>query len=329
MLPNNETLLDVQHLRMCYPVYKGVLRKKVAEVKAVDGVSLQVGKGETLGIVGESGSGKTTVAKCISRLLVPTAGRILFEEADLCQIDGQQLRNVRKHMQMIFQDPYTSLNPLMKVGNIIVEPLRVLGILKDRNRLKEEAERALAAVKLNLNKLGRYPHELSGGQRQRVAIARALVLKPSLVICDEPVSALDVFTQSQIIDVLLELQEKFSLSYLFISHDIAAVRFMSDRIAVMYLGHILESAEGQELCAKPLHPYTQALISAIPVSDPSLEKSRQRIVVQGDVGSPRNPPQGCRFNPRCRQRKPGKCDREEPREIDTGGRHFVRCHLYS
>lgn len=329
MLPNIEDLLDVQHLRMCYPVYKGVLRKKVAEVKAVDGVSLQVGKGETVGIVGESGSGKTTVAKCIVRLVVPTAGRILFGDADLCQIDGKQLRYVRKHMQMIFQDPYTSLDPLVKVGNIIVEPLRVLGILMDRNRLKEEAEHALEAVKLNFNKLGRYPHELSGGQRQRVAIARALVLKPSLVICDEPVSALDVFTQSQIIDLLLELQEKFSLSYLFISHDIAAVRFMSDRIAVMYLGHIVESAEGQDLCANPLHPYTQALISAVPISDPSLEKSRQRIVLQGEVASPRNPPPGCKFNPRCRQRKPGKCDREEPNEIDTGGGHFVRCHQYS
>ncbi len=329
MLTSNEALLDVQDLRMYYPIYKGVMRKKVAEVKAVDGVSLQVGKGETVGIVGESGSGKTTVAKCIVRLVVPTAGRILFGDADLCQIDGKQLRYVRKHMQMIFQDPYTSLDPLMKVGDIVVEPLRVLGIPMDRKQLKAEAEQALEAVKLNPNKVGRYSHELSGGQRQRVAIARALVLRPSLVICDEPVSALDVFTQCQIVELLLELQEKFSLSYLFISHDIAAVRFMSDRIAVMYLGHLVESSEGQELCVNPLHPYTQALISAVPIANPHLESQRQRIVLQGEVASPLSPPPGCRFHPRCWQRKPGKCDREAPREIDTGGRHFVRCHLYS
>ncbi len=329
MLPNNETLLDIQDLRMYYPVYQGVFQKKVAEVKAVDGVSLQVGKGETIGIVGESGSGKTTVAKCIVRLLAPTAGTILFEGANLCQINGEQLRYARKHLQMIFQDPYTSLNPLMKVGDIVVEPLKVLGITRDRKQLKAEAELSLEAVRLNPDVAGRYPHELSGGQRQRVAIARALVLKPSLVICDEPVSALDVFTQSQIIEVLLELQEKFSLSYVFISHDVAAVRFMSDRIAVMYLGQLIESAEGQELCTNPLHPYTQALISAIPIANPHLERSRQRIVLKGEVASPLNPPRGCRFHPRCRDRKPDICHREEPREIDSGSRHFVRCHQYS
>ncbi len=329
MLSSNEVLLDVQDLRMYYPVYKGVLRKKVADIRAVEKVSLKVGKGETLGIVGESGSGKSTIAKCITRLLVPTAGRILFKGVDLCQINGEPLRHVREHLQMIFQDPYTSLNPLMKVGDIVVEPLRILGNLTDRKRLKAEARRALEAVKLNPDKVERYPHELSGGQRQRIAIARALVLKPSLVICDEPVSALDVFTQCQVTELLLELQEEFSLSYVFISHDVAAVRYMSNRITVMYLGHLIESAESEALCANPLHPYTQALISAIPVADPILESSRQRTVLQGEVGSPLNPPPGCKFNPRCWQRKPGLCDREEPREIDAGGGHFVCCHLYA
>ncbi len=329
MLPNNEALLDVQNLRMYYPVYRGILRRQVAAVKAVDGISFRVGKGETVGIVGESGSGKTTVANCIVRLLVPTAGRILFKGTDLCQIDGEQLRDVRKHMQIIFQDPYRSLNPFMKVGDIVVEPLRVLGILRDRKRLKEEAELSLEAVKLSPKMAGRYPHELSGGQRQRVAIARAIVLKPALVICDEPVSALDVFTQSRILDLLLELQEKFSLSYIFISHDVAAVRFVSDRIAVMYLSRIVESAEGKELCANPLHPYTQALISAIPIADPFQESLRQRIVLQGEAPSSLSSHPGCRFNHRCWQRKPGKCDQEEPGGIDIGDRHFVFCHQYS
>lgn len=328
-MTSNNTLLHVQDLRMYYPVFKGVLRKKVAEVKAVDGVSLQVSKGETLGLVGESGSGKSTVARCIVRLVVPTAGKILFDGTDLCQIGGERLRHYRKYIQMIFQDPYTSLDPLMKVGDIVVEPLLVLGILRDRKQLKAEAERALELVELNPNKVGRYPHELSGGQRQRVAIARALVLKPYLVICDEPVSALDVFTQSRIVELLLELQEKFSLSYLFISHDVAAVRFMSDRIAVMYLGKLVELAESQDLCAHPLHPYTQALISAVPVANPVVESSRQRIVLPGEVPSPLNPPPGCKFNPRCKHRKPGTCDQEEPREIDAGGGHLVRCHLYA
>ena len=327
--PHDEALLDVQHLRMCYPVYEGILRKKVAEVKAVDGVSLRVGKSETLGIVGESGSGKTTVARCIVRLVAPTAGRILLNGVDLCQVGAGQLRHMRRDVQMIFQDPYLSLTPFMKVGDIVVEPLRVQGIETDSKRLKAEAERSLELVRMNPDKAGRYPHELSGGQRQRIAIARALVLKPSLIICDEPVSALDVFTQSRILDILLELQEEFSLSYLFISHDVAAVRFVSDRIGVMYLGQLVELAESQELCAHPLHPYTQALVSAVPVADPLLEGSRQRIVVQGEIASPLHPPSGCRFHPRCWQRASERCDREEPEETDTGDGHFVRCHQYS
>ncbi|MBI4317226.1 MAG: ABC transporter ATP-binding protein [Chloroflexi bacterium] len=333
MLPNapppSEALLEVQHLKMHYPVYQGVFRRKVAEVKSVDGVSLRVGRSETLGIVGESGSGKTTVAKCIVRLLVPTAGRILFKGDDLCQVGESRLRHLRRHVQMIFQDPYLSLSPFMKVGDIVVEPLKVQGILRDSKRLKAEAERSLELVRLSPNKACRYPHELSGGQRQRIAIARALVLKPNLIICDEPISALDVFTQSKILDLLLELQEEFSLSYLFISHDVAAVRFVSDRIGVMYLGQLVELAESEELCANPLHPYTRALVSAVPFADPFLEISRQRIVVQGEIASPLHPPSGCRFHPRCWQRVPEKCDREEPQDVDTGGGHFVRCHQYS
>ncbi|MFC1970401.1 ABC transporter ATP-binding protein [Chloroflexota bacterium] len=327
-IAKNDIILQVQNLRMYYPLLKGIWHKKYADVKAVDGVSFSLRKGETLGLVGESGCGKTTVGKCIIRLLSPTDGVMDFRGVNLSNIDGEQLRHMRRNMQMVFQDPYSSLNPLMSVGNIISEPLKVQGMVTDKKGLRDQGAELLRLVQLEPIMIDRYPHELSGGQRQRVAIARALAIEPSLVVCDEAVSALDVSTQTQIIELLIDLQEKLSLTYIFISHDLAAVRHISDRIAVMYLGKLVELASSDDLCSNPLHPYTQALLSAVPIPDPFVERTRNRIILEGDVPSSINPPPGCRFHHRCWKFKKGICDINEPPITDAGNEHFVNCYDY-
>jgi oligopeptide/dipeptide ABC transporter ATP-binding protein len=324
-----EPLLVVEGLKLHYPVQAGLFRRSVASVKAVDDVSFSVNRGETVGIVGESGSGKTSVAKCVVRLVTPTAGKLTFDGVNLGTLEGNKLRWMRRHFQMIFQDPYASLTPHMKIETLIGEPLLVQGIIRKRNQLGSEVRRWLDLVGLRPDIASRYPHELSGGQRQRVSIARALAPNPMLVVCDEPLSALDTVTQGLIADLLLELQGEFSLSYLLISHDISVVKYMSHRINVMYLGQIVESGRSKDVSTMPLHPYTQALWSAVPSPNPSAEESRERIVLHGDIPSPVNVPSGCRFHPRCPKRIPGRCETEEPVVTDAGGGHLVRCHLYS
>jgi len=328
-MEQNGALLEVENLKLHYSVQQGLLRNMVGSVKAVDGVSFKVRTAETVGIVGESGSGKSTVAKCIMQLVAPTEGRIMFEGGDLAAVDGRRLRSLRKDFQMIFQDPYASLTPHMKVEDIIAEPLLVQGVQQDRKAAKVEVGRWLDMVSLRPEIADRYPHQLSGGQRQRVAIARALILHPKLVVCDEPLSALDAVTQELIAELLLKLQAELSLSYLLISHDIAVVRYMSDRINVMYLGQIVESAQSDDISDEPLHPYTQALWSAVPSPDPTVEATRERIILKGDIPSPLNLPTGCRFHPRCPKRIPGRCETEEPVDKEVRGGHFVRCHLYA
>jgi oligopeptide transport system ATP-binding protein len=296
----DNVLLEVKNLKMHFPVTSGILvQHTIGHIKAVDDVSFFVRRGETLGLVGESGCGKTTTGRCILQIYQPTAGTILFDDQDLCSMTGRELRAIRRQMQMIFQDPYGSLDPRMTAGDIIGEPLIVHGLSRNRREYQERVAELLSIVGLSAYMADRFPHEFSGGQRQRIGVARALAVNPQFIVCDEPVSALDVSIQAQIINLLEELQEKFDLTYLFIAHDLSVVRHISDRVAVMYMGHIVEIAERNEIYANPLHPYTKALLSAVPIPDPIIDAQRERILLTGEVPSPLNPPRGCVFHPRC------------------------------
>ena len=319
-----EILVEVQDLKVYFPVTAGLIfQRKVADVKAVDGVTFHIRRGETLGLVGESGCGKSTTGRAILQLYRPTAGTVKYDGRDLTQVKGGELRRYRRKMQMIFQDPYASLNPRMSVGSIIGEPLAIHGLARGKER-KERVQELLRVVGLNPYFANRYPHEFSGGQRQRIGIARALAVNPKLIICDEPVSALDVSIQAQVLNLLEELQKEFGLTYLFIAHDLSVVKHISDRIAVMYLGRIVEIADADTLFTNPQHPYTEALLSAVPIPDPAIR--RERIILPGDVPSPVNPPQGCRFHTRCLYAQES-CRIEDPPLLDVGGGHLVACPI--
>jgi oligopeptide transport system ATP-binding protein len=325
MSDNDEILLKVTDLKMHFPIYRGVFQRQVGAVHAVDGVSFDVKRGETLGLVGESGCGKSTTGRTILQLYKPTAGDIQFEGVDLVKLHGEDLRKMRRKIQMIFQDPYASLNPRMTVQQIVGEPLMVHNAAGGQE-IEERVKHLLDLVGLNPAFATRYPHEFSGGQRQRIGVARALALQPSFIICDEPISALDVSIQAQVVNLLEELQEQFNLTYLFIAHDLSMVRHISKRVAVMYLGVIVELAARDELYRAPLHPYTQALLSAVPIPDPVADATRKRTVLEGDVPSPVNPPSGCRFRTRCPIAEK-MCSESRPdfREVSPG--HFVACHM--
>ncbi|MFC2052346.1 ABC transporter ATP-binding protein, partial [Chloroflexota bacterium] len=318
-------LVQVENLYMYFPVLAGVMRKKIADVKAVDGISFYIKKGETLGLVGESGCGKTTTGRCILQLYKITGGKVSFDGQELTELSGNELRKVRRNMQLIFQDPYASLDPRMTAGNIIGEPILVHKLAKGKE-YKERVAELLSRVGLEPRMMDRYPHEFSGGQRQRIGIARALAVSPHLIVCDEPVSALDVSIQAQVITLLMRLREELNLTYLFIAHDLSVVRHISDRVCVMYLGKIMEVTRSDELYDNPLHPYTQALLSAVPIPDPEVDRKRKRILLTGDVPSPVNPPIGCHFHPRC-SRTIDICSEQEPELIDIGHEHWVACHL--
>ena len=323
-----EPLLHVENLKMHFPITKGIIfQRQVGAVKAVDGVSFDLYPGETLGLVGESGCGKSTTGRAILQLYRPTAGEVVFEGTDLTKIKGEQLRKMRRRMQMIFQDPYASLNPRMTVGSIVSEPLEVHGIGKNRKERQERVQELLKIVGLNPYFVNRYPHEFSGGQRQRIGVARALAVNPTFIVADEPISALDVSIQAQVINLMEDLQQDLGLTYLFIAHDLSVVRHISNRIAVMYLGKIVELADRDELYENPMHPYTQALLSAVPIPDPVIEHQRQRIILEGDVPSPINPPHGCNFNTRC-PRVMDICREKDPEFKDYGDGHYAACFLY-
>jgi peptide/nickel transport system ATP-binding protein len=322
----NGNLVELDDLKVYFPIKSGVvLDRHVGDVKAVDGVTLEIRRGETLGLVGESGSGKTTVGRAILRLYEPTAGRIVFDGQEITNLSESELRPLRRRMQMIFQDPYSSLNPRHSVGRMINEPMRVHGI-GGRRGAGARVRELLQTVGLPADAASRYPHEFSGGQRQRIGLARALALNPDFIVCDEPVSALDVSIQAQIINLLENLQREFELTYLFIAHDLAVVRHISDRIAVMYLGTIFEVSPAEELYDNPLHPYTISLLSAVPIPDPVVEQQREQILLAGDLPSPASPPAACRFHTRCPYVQPTRCTTEFPplRKLSDG--HLVACH---
>jgi len=320
-------LLEVENLKMYFPIEQGFFRKVVGHVKAVDGISLYIYEGETLGLVGESGCGKTTAGRCILRAYEPTTGKVMFrkngEMVDILKLPKKELKDLRRQMQIIFQDPFSSLNPRMTVMDIISEPLVVNGIAKG-DELKAQVRHLLEAVGLRAQHMNRYPYAFSGGQRQRIGIARALALRPKLIVCDEPVSALDVSIQAQTLNLLEDLQKDFGLTYLFIAHDLSVVEHISDRVAVMYLGNIVELAASDELYEKPRHPYTEALLSSVPTTDPDYKSNR--IVLEGDVPSPADPPSGCKFHPRCRFAK-DICSQEIPEWREISPDHWVACHL--
>jgi oligopeptide transport system ATP-binding protein len=319
-------LVQVRDLKMYFPIRRGLLQRHVGDVKAVDGLNFDIYSGETLGLVGESGCGKSTTGRAILQLYKPTDGAVDFLGKDLTKLRGEDLRKQRRQMQMIFQDPYASLNPRMTVGSIVSEPMEVHNIGTRSERL-ERVRELLKVVGLNPYFINRYPHEFSGGQRQRIGVARALAVNPSFIVCDEPISALDVSIQAQVINLLEDLQEQFKLTYLFIAHDLSVVRHISDRIAVMYLGKIMELAGRDELYANPMHPYTQALLSAVPIPDPVVEEKRKRIILEGDVPSPANPPKGCNFCTRC-PKAMDVCREQEPLFKDYGTGHYAACWLY-
>jgi oligopeptide/dipeptide ABC transporter ATP-binding protein len=321
---NPDALIEVKNLKMYFPVTKGLLRRKVAEVKAVDDVSFKIKKNETLGLVGESGCGKTTVGRCILRVYRPTAGQVVFDGQDIAEWPERKVRPLRPKMQLIFQDPYGSLDPRQSAGSIVGEPLRIHHLVRNSTEYQERVKELFRLAQLDPNMTDRVPHEFSGGQRQRIGIARALASEPEIIVCDEPISALDVSIQAQIMNLLGELKERLGLTYLFIAHDLSVVRHISDRVAVMYLGHIVEITGWEELYENPLHPYTKALLSAVPIPDPFVEEHRERIILKGDVPSPINPPSGCCFHPRC-ARAIKDCSEVVPslREIEPG--HEVAC----
>ena len=322
----NGSLVTVSNLKKYFPIIRGtIIQRHVGDVKAVDDVSFDIFKGETLGLVGESGCGKTTVGRTILRLYEPTAGEITFGGSDLAELTGGDLRRMRRKMQMIFQDPYASLNPRMTVGSIIAAPLEVHNIARGKEK-HDRVQELLQMVGLNPYFVNRYPHEFSGGQRQRIGIARALALNPDLIICDEPISSLDVSIQAQVVNLLEELQEQLGLTYLFIAHDLSMVRHISDRMAVMYLGKIVEVTDRDEIYLNPLHPYTQALMSAVPIPDPDIVETRQRIILEGDIPSPSDPPVGCNFNTRCPVAE-DICFKEEPEYLEVKAGHWTACHL--
>ena len=320
----SEKLLELKNVKKYFPVKAGVFRRTVDHVKAVDDVSFHIFKGETLGLVGESGCGKSTTGRTILRLLEATAGEIYFEGKNLLDLDKKELRDIRKDMQIIFQDPYASLNPRMTVADIVGEPLDIHNLVDNKKEKNERVLEILQTVGLDEDHMKRYPHEFSGGQRQRIGVARALAVDPKLIIADEPVSALDVSIQAQVINMMQELQDDFDLTYLFIAHDLSVVKHISDRIAVMYLGKIVEIAEKNELFENTLHPYTQSLLSAIPIADPTYDK--ERIILEGDVPSPVDPPSGCRFHPRC-PKAMDVCSEKEPEFKEYKDGHFSACHL--
>ena len=325
MSENNGNLLEVKGLKKYFPIHKGFTRRVVGNVHAVDDVSLSLAKGETLGLVGESGCGKSTLGRCIVRLLAPTSGEIVFEGRSTGQLGSRALRPLRREMQMIFQDPYASLNPRKRVGTIISDPMKIHGI-GDRNERKRKVEELLETVGLSPEHYNRFPHEFSGGQRQRIGVARALALQPKLIVADEPVSALDVSIQAQVLNLLENLQTQFDLTYLFIAHDLAVVRHISDRIAVMYLGVIVEVSPAEALYDNPLHPYTISLLSAVPIPDPDVEAKRETILLPGELPSPVNPPAACRFHTRCPYVQPTRCTTDVPELRKLGDGHFVSCH---
>ena len=325
MTSEAQPLLAVENLTKHFPIMRGVFRRQVGTVKAVDGLDFEIRERETLGLVGESGCGKSTAGRVILRLHAATTGRIVFRGIDITSLEGEALRRLRPRMQMIFQDPQDSLNPRMTVGSIIGEPLLEHGTVKTR-ALQDRVEELLDAVGLDPGFTNRYPHEFSGGQRQRIGVARALALNPEFIVCDEPIAALDVSIQAQVVNLLEELQDRLGLTYLFISHDLSMIRHIADRVAVMYLGKIVELATSDALYSEPLHPYTRALLSAVPIHDPELEARRERIILIGDVPSPADPPPGCRFSTRCPMAAP-ECSEREPqwRELRPG--HRVACHF--
>jgi len=318
-----DPLVEVQSLKTYFPIRKGLLQREVGHVHAVDDVTLSVSEGETLGLVGESGCGKSTLGRTIVRLLEPTEGSVIFEGRDISKLGRRKLRPLRREMQMVFQDPYASLNPRKRVGSIISTPLKIHGVAKSERR--QRVQELLETVGLSPEHYNRFPHEFSGGQRQRIGVARALALRPKLIVADEPVSALDVSIQSQMLNLLDDLQKELSLTYIFIAHDLGVVRHVSNRIAVMYLGKLVELAPADELYVRPIMPYTEALLSAVPIPDPDLSHQRQRIVLQGDVPSPINPPSGCRFHPRCRYMT-DICREVEPPLTSYGNGHIAACH---
>jgi oligopeptide transport system ATP-binding protein len=325
--PAATPMLQVKNLVKQFPIKGGLLQRVVDRVHAVDGVSFDLAAGETLGVVGESGCGKSTTGRCILRLIEPTAGEVWFEGRNVTAMGKEELRGVARDMQIIFQDPFASLNPRMTVGAIIGEGLVIHGLAKGSSEIESRVAELLSTVGLSPDHMRRYPHEFSGGQRQRIGIARALAVNPKLIVCDEAVSALDVSIQAQVINLLEDLQSQFGLTYIFIAHDLSVVEHISDRVAVMYLGRVVEIASAQELYTRPLHPYTEALLSAVPIPDPTIK--RKRIMLQGDVPSPIRPPSGCHFHTRCPIAKKGVCDVERPVLKESGNGHFVACHLRS
>lgn len=325
-MAEREVLVRVENLKKHFPITRGIVfQRQIGAIKAVDGISFNVYRGETLGLVGESGCGKSTTGRTVLQLYRPTAGNVYFEGESLVEMKGEQLRRQRRKMQMIFQDPYASLNPRMTVGSIVGEPLEVHSVAVGKER-QDRVQELLKLVGLNPYFINRYPHEFSGGQRQRIGVARALALNPTFIVCDEPISALDVSIQAQVVNLLEDLQDELGLTYLFIAHDLSMVRHISDRVAVMYLGKIVELTDRDTLYARPEHPYTQALLSAVPIPDPVVEEARKRIILEGEVPSPANPPVGCHFNTRC-PKVMDVCKEQDPEFKEIAPGHWCACHL--